>query len=278
VGKEIVARTIHQQSPRHKQPFVTVDCATLVENLFESELFGHVRGAFTGATETTNGKLELANGGTLFLDEIGNIGPEVQVKLLRVLQEREFMKVGGTQRIKVDVRVIAATNVDLLQAIREGTFREDLFYRISVIPISIPPLRERLQDIRLLVYHFFKKYGGRRNRQVKNFSDAALTALEKYHWPGNVRELENTIERALVMAEGSTIEVDDLFFYGAPEMSNTADTNNAGQLAKVEQREIAAALEQFGWQMAKTAEYLGINRKTLREKMKRYGLSVPIRE
>jgi two-component system, NtrC family, response regulator HydG len=249
----------------------------LAESLLESELFGHVRGAYTGATETTLGKFELGSGGTVFLDEIGNIGPDVQAKLLRVLQEREIVKVGGTQRIKVDIRIVAATNKDLLEEIRDGHFREDLFYRLSVVPIRLPPLRERRADIRALALHFLKKYTPRRNRGVVGFSEPTLQILESYDWPGNVRELENSIERALVMAEGARIEPTDLFFYGAaPAEAASPPPEEAcgqGHLAEVERREIVQALERFHWQMAKAAEFLGINRKTLREKIKKYGLT-----
>jgi DNA-binding NtrC family response regulator len=284
VGKELAARALHRLSYRRDKPFVAVDCAALVESLFESELFGHVRGAYTGAIETTTGKLELAHTGTLFFDEVGNIAPSLQVKLLRVIQEREFMKVGSSRKVKVDVRIIAATNNDLLQDIRDGKFREDLFFRLSVIPIQLPPLRERDGDIRLLAQHFLKKFNTRRKRNVTGFSEEALLALESYPWPGNVREMENAIERALVMTDGPTIEADDLFFFGptfgcgmrgaAPEASLASDTaREDGQLARMEFREISAALDRFDGQIARAAEYLGINRKTLREKMRRYGLN-----
>ena len=286
VGKELVARTLHQQSYRRERPFVTVDCAALVETLFESELFGHVRGAYTGAVETTVGKLELAHTGTIFFDEVGNIPPELQVKLLRVIQEREFMKVGSSRKTKVDVRIIAATNNDLLQDIRNGEFREDLFFRLSVIPIPLPPLRERVEDVRLLAHHFLRKFRVRRKRDVTGFSEDALRALEAYSWPGNVRELENSIERALVLADGPAIEAHDLSFYGTarpfakpgpqllepPAPASPDQDPPLGQLAQVEKREIAAALQRFDGQMARAAGYLGINRKTLREKLRRYGL------
>jgi DNA-binding NtrC family response regulator len=280
VGKEVTARAVHQASLRREHPFVAVDCAALVEGLFESELFGHVRGAFTGAVETRVGKFELAHGGTLFLDEIGNLGEDMQVKLLRALQEREITKVGGTQRVKVDVRVIAATNADLVTRVREGAFREDLFYRLSVVPIVVPPLRDRREDVPLLARHFLQKYGARRNRTVTSFGSAALRALEAHEWPGNVRELENTVERALVMCESSVIEPEDLLFYGpgtlaasAPAEGDEAGPGRSGEghLADVERREIAAALERFDGQIARAAQFLGINRKTLREKLRRYG-------
>jgi two-component system response regulator HydG len=274
VGKELVARALHRQSYRRDKPFVAVDCAALVENLVESELFGHVRGAFTGAVETTVGKFELAHNGTLFLDEIGSIGPEVQVKLLRAIQEHEFMRVGGSQRVKVNVRIIAATNTDLLRDIKEGHFRDDLFYRLSVVLIEIPPLRERREDIRALARHFLRKFSGKGNRNVTGFSEQALQAMEAYEWPGNVRELENTVERALVMAESTVIEPADLFFYG-PAQPAPPDSPAEGHLAEMEKREISIALNRFHWQVGKAAEYLGINRKTLREKIRKYDLSAP---
>jgi DNA-binding NtrC family response regulator len=299
-GKELAARAIHRQSSRRDKPFVTVDCAALVESLFESELFGHVRGAYTGAYESTTGKLEMANGGTVFLDEVGNIAPGLQVKLLRVLQEREFMKVGSTRRVKLDVRVVAATNNDLLSDIEQGGFRQDLFFRLSVVPIRLPALRERVEDVRPLAAHFLQLYRVRRKRNVTGFSEEALRALESYPWPGNVRELENTVERAVVMADGPTIERGDLFFYGqheavratgtpspgatptiaasAPvaldaEPLDKAERQGEGHLARMERCEIAAVLDRFDWQMARAADYLGINRKTLREKIRRYGLT-----
>jgi DNA-binding NtrC family response regulator len=295
-GKELAARAIHRQSSRRDKPFVTVDCAALVESLFESELFGHVRGAYTGAFESTTGKLELANGGTLFLDEVGNIAPGLQVKLLRVLQEREFMKVGSTRRVKLDVRVVAATNNDLLSDIEQGSFRQDLFFRLSVVPLRLPALRERVEDIRPLADHFLQLYRVRRKRNVSGFSEDALRALESYPWPGNVRELENIVERAVVMADRPIIQPSDLFFYGQRATGNSslgsaqiaaplavpreadvpADSTEQvteGYLARVERREIAGVLDRFDWQMARAAEYLGINRKTLREKIRRYGLT-----
>lgn len=271
VGKELVARAIHQESDRREGPFVTVDCASLVESLFESEMFGHVRGAFTGAVETTVGKFELASGGTLFLDEIGNVPLSGQAKLLRALQEREITKVGSTRKIRIDTRIIAATNNDLLSDIREGTFREDLFFRLSVVPIRVPPLRERREDIALLANHFLRRYRAKRNPEVTGFTDEALEALNAYDWPGNVRELENTVERALVLAEGTLIEADDLFFYGPARQREAGD----GSLADAERREILKALESCGWQITRAAAQLGINRKTLREKIRKYGLQRP---
>jgi len=212
VGKELVAQTIHRLSNRANKPFVTVDCGVLVESLFESEMFGHTRGSFTGAIETTQGKFEMANGGTIFLDEVANISINMQARLLRVIEEREISKVGGLEKIKVDVRIIAATNKDLLKEIDEGRFREDLFYRLNVVPINIPPLRERRQDIGVLAKYFLKKFSRHKKKPVTNISTEAMQPLEMYDWPGNIRELRNTIERAIVTCEGKVIEFDDLSF------------------------------------------------------------------
>lgn len=270
VGKELVARAIHEGSPRRDRPFVPVDCGSLVEGLFENELFGHVRGAYSGAVEAASGKFELANGGTIFLDEIGNISLDMQAKLLRVLQEREVTRIGGSQRIKLDVRIIAATNSDLMESMQAGKFREDLFYRLSVIPIHMPPLCERREDIVPLALHFLHKHGPHRNRAIQGFSDDALALLEEYDWPGNVRELENSVERALVMAEPPLIETEDLMFFRPLAVGR--ESPGEGHLVEVEKREIRSALERFGGQINRTADFLGINRKTLREKLKRYGL------
>jgi DNA-binding NtrC family response regulator len=275
VGKELVANAIHRASERRDKPFVVVDCGALVETLFESELFGHVKGAFTGAIETKHGKFELANGGTIFLDEIANVGANIQAKLLRVIQEREVTKVGSSQKIDVDVRIIAATNKDLQNEIKEGNFREDLFYRLNVVPVHLPSLRERKEDIPMLVQHFLKKLAEKRRRAGLRISDRAMNLLESYDWPGNVRELENTIERAAVVAEGDTIQPEDLLYQGFEETDEVGEAENGstvGRLAAVEKEEIEKALRQFGWQKGKAAEYLGINRKTLREKLRRYGI------
>lgn len=269
VGKELVARAIHRHSGRGEKPFVVVDCGALVETLFESELFGHVKGSFTGAVATTHGKFELANGGTVFLDEIGDIGPNIQAKLLRVIQEREIVKVGSSQRVEVDVRIIAATNRDLAKEMSEGRFREDLFYRINVVPIQVPPLRDRREDIALLAEYFLKKFGQKRKRNVTGISAAAMRSLEAYDWPGNVRELEHAMERAVVMADGDVIEPGDLLYYGLGDAGPPAPPAG-GRLAEAEKREIADALRQFNGHRGKAAEYLGINRKTLREKITKY--------
>lgn len=276
VGKELVARAIHQNSERRDGPFVAVDCASLVEGLFESEMFGHTRGAYTGATETTTGKFELAHGGTLFLDEVGNISRDGQAKLLRAIQEREVSRVGSNRRVRVDVRIVAATNNDLLRDIREGRFRQDLFFRLSVVPIQVPPLRERGGDIVLLAEHFLRRHRSRRNPRVVAFTDAALVALNGYRWPGNVRELENAVERALVMARGDHIDANDLLFFGSSLAPSEACVDEGiegtGILARAERREIERVLRSCGWQQTRAAALLGISRKTLREKIRRYGL------
>jgi DNA-binding NtrC family response regulator len=202
-GKELVARALHSNSPRAAKPFVPVNCAALSETLLESELFGHEKNAFTGAAAQKPGRFEMANGGTLFLDEIGEIPPAVQVKLLRVLQEREYERVGGTKSVRVDVRLVAATNKDLEKAVKEGEFREDLYYRLQVIQLAVPPLRERREDIRDLAEHFLRKYNAENGRKIKSISPEALELLVKYDFPGNVRELENAIERAVVLADAS---------------------------------------------------------------------------
>lgn len=272
-GKELVARAIHHYSGRKDKPFVVVDCGSLVENLFESELFGHVKGSFTGASETKYGRFELANEGTLFFDEIGNISMNIQIKLLRVIQEREITKVGSGQVIKADVRIIAATNKDLQKAVKEGTFREDLFYRLSVVPIALPPLRERRKDIPLLADNFLKKYNRMRKKNVKAISDEAMKALVEYDWPGNVRELENAIERGVVLTESEVIEPKDLSYYGlSVATSSQSNTTKTRSLIDVEREHIIKTLKMFNNQIGRAAEALGVDRKTLRLKLKKYGI------
>lgn len=268
-GKELVARAIHTNSMRKTMPFVTVDCSTLVENLFESELFGHVKGSFTGATATKHGRLELANNGTVFFDEISNISMNVQAKLLRAIQEREITKVGSTQAIKIDIRIIAATNKNLQQAVKEGTFREDLFYRLSVVPIHLPPLRERKDDIPLLADYFLKKYNTKRRKSIKGISEHAMKALINYDWPGNVRELENAIERAVVLTDNEFVAPSDLHYYG---LSIEVETFKEKTIVDIEKEHIEKTLKMFNGHKIKTAEALGIDRKTLRLKMKKYGI------
>jgi two-component system response regulator HydG len=270
VGKEVVARAIHRLSTRSHKPFVTVDCGTLVESLFESELFGHVKGAFSGAVENTIGKIELADGGTLFLDEIANISINMQARLLRAVQEREIARVGSTIKKKIDVRIISATNRDLQQAVREGRFREDLFYRLNVVHIPVPPLRERLEDLPALADYYLKKLSAEKQRPALALSDDAMRYLKRCDWPGNVRELINALEYAVVTCDGKTIGVRDL-----PAISSESSSEGkpaGGSLARLEQTEILHALEQFHWNKTRTAEHLGINRKTLREKIQKYGL------
>ncbi|UCE99364.1 MAG: sigma-54-dependent Fis family transcriptional regulator [Planctomycetota bacterium] len=272
-GKELVARAIHRSSSRKDKPFVPVDCGSLVENLFESELFGHVKGSFTGATATKYGRFELANGGTLFFDEIGNISINIQAKLLRVLQEKEITRVGGSQVIKVDVRIVAATNKNLHEALKAGTFREDLFYRLSVVPITLPPLRQRRDDISLLANHFLRKYNKKRGKSIRAISAQAMQALVKYDWPGNVRELENAIERAVVLAENDVIKPSDLLYYGLNvETAAKSDVSGAQRLINVEREHIVKTLKMFNGHKGRAAESLGIDRKTLRSKLKIYGI------
>ena len=268
VGKEVVARAVHRLSDRATKQFVTVDCGTLVESLFESELFGHVKGAFSGAVESTTGKIELADGGTLFLDEIGNINTQMQASLLRVVQEREICRIGSTQKKKVDVRIIAATNRELMDEVRAGRFREDLYYRLNVVHIAVPPLRDRLEDIPPLVDYYLKKLTADKRRPSMTLSDEAMRFLKMRNWPGNVRELINALEYAVVTAEGSIIQPND-FPYGDDD-TELSDAMDAGRLARVERQEIFRAIERFHGNHTKAAEFLGINRKTLREKLQRY--------
>jgi len=270
VGKEVVARAVHRFSRRSDKPFVTVDCGTLVETLFESELFGHVKGAFSGAVENTIGKIELADGGTLFLDEIANITINMQARLLRVVQEREISRVGSTSKKTVNVRIIAATNRDLQQAVREGKFREDLYYRLNVIQIPIPPLRQRADDIPALAAFYLKKLAAEKNKRVVAISEEAMNFLKNHAWPGNVRELINALEFAVVTCETDSVGLSDLP-YGSEDVTPAIEANG-GALARLEQAEIVRALEQFLGNKTRAAEYLGINRKTLREKMQKYGL------
>ncbi len=270
-GKGLVARKIHQLSQRSRRPFITVDCGTLVETLFESELFGHVKGSFTGADANKIGKFELAQNGTLFFDEISNIGLEVQAKLLRAVEERKISKVGSHRVITVDVRIIAATNKDLTKAIKDGTFREDLFYRLNVVLIQMPPLRERKSDIPLLVQHFLEKYNTRLRKDIHGISPDALELMVRHDWPGNVRELENTMERLLVLSPGPYLEPADMVFAGTiltPATEAAAGTS----LKDLERDHITQTLQRYDGHKSETARALGIDRKTLREKLKRYNI------
>ncbi len=269
-GKEMVARAIHSSGERAPKPFVAVSCAALAETLLESELFGHEKGAFTGANQQKRGKFEMADGGTLFLDEIGDISPKLQVDLLRVLQERTFYRVGGSEEVRVDVRVIAATHVDLQQAAAEGRFREDLFYRLNVIQIVIPPLRERREDIPLLAGHFVERLAHELGKDIAGLSDGALRILMDYDWPGNVRELENAVERAMVTCRGRNLEEGDFAFLAHNGAAKTWSVPAGMTMQEMEKRLIAATLQSTDGNIKKAAAVLDIDRSTLYEKMKRY--------
>ena len=272
-GKELIAKAIHFNSLRKDKPFLTVDCSSLVETLFESELFGHVRGSFTGAVATKHGSFELANGGTFFFDEIGNISLNIQAKILRAIQEREIKRVGATETIKVDVRVIAATNKNLRQAVEEGAFREDLFYRISVIPIHLPSLKERKVDVMSLANHFLAKYNQKRKRDFQGFSPSAKKIFMDYSWPGNVRELENVIERAVVIEDYHEITASSLPSHLQNIKNDVIEKKTDMQsLEQMERNHILNVLEQTSWNRSKSALILGIDRKTLYDKIKKYNL------
>lgn len=278
-GKTVTARSIHQLSDRADRPFVEVACGALPETLLESELFGHVSGAFTGATHDKIGKFLQADGGTLFLDEIATASPALQVKLLRVLQDKEFEPVGGTETHKVDVRLILATNQNLEDAVREGTFREDLYYRINVITLTQPSLRERIGDIPLLLDFYLKQFNMQTGRNLDGIDDMALHALQQYHWPGNVRELVNVIERAVVLCKGNRITAGDLpekLFEENEERAQVEAHLGGASLKKAlstpERQLIIQALESNGWNRQGTAKALGINRTTLYKKMKKYDI------
>jgi len=276
-GKELVARAVHQHSGRASKPFVVVDCTTLVGTLFESELFGHVKGAFTGASATTHGRAEMADGGTLFFDEISSIDLPLQGKLLRLIQEREFTRVGSNQVVSVDVRIVAATNRNLLKDIEEGRFREDLYYRLIVVPIVLPPLRQRREDIPALGHYFLERHNRGRGRDVKRISPQAMEILMALPWSGNVRELENAVERAVVLTDGDEIVPSDLLWYGAnPEAGSAADEGPVSgvpmlTLDEMERRHIHRTLRHLGGNRARAAQCLGIDRKTLWRKLRRYG-------
>jgi len=276
-GKGLVARTIHNHSGRRDRPFVKINCATIPDNLIESELFGYERGAFTGAARQKQGKFEAAHLGTVFIDEVGELSPALQVKLLRVLQEKEFERVGGNETIRVDVRVIAATNRDLELCVREGTFREDLFFRLNVVTIKLPPLRERADDIRELAGYFLAKYSREFGKKIAGFAPAAMEALLKFDWPGNVRELENVCERAVVMASGPVILPEDLpLSLSVPILPDmpaiTAGRSLKEIVADVERQVILKVLRENNWHRGAAAQALGLNRRSLYAKMKEYGL------
>lgn len=278
-GKEFLARTIHYQSKRSQGPFVKVNCGALTETLLESELFGHEKGAFTGAIARRIGRFEMAQGGSIFLDEIGDISLATQLKLLRVLQEKQFERVGGSDTLTVDTRIIAATNRDLAKAIKENNFREDLFYRLNVITINLPPLRERKEDIRVLAEHFISKHNIETGKQIGGLSDDAIAALEAHHWPGNIRELENCIERAVILTNNEIITPQDLYFFShessVPAPQADAVNQPAARLCSmkdVERDHISRVLSACEWHMSRAAEILEIDRKTLRNKIREFGL------
>jgi two-component system NtrC family response regulator len=275
-GKELLARLIHNLSPRSAKLISVVNCSALSESLLESELFGHEKGAFTGATARRIGRFEEADGGTLFLDEIGDISASVQVKLLRFLQERELQRVGGNQTIHSDVRIISATNRDLESKVKEGTFREDLFYRLNVVVVDMPPLRERKEDVPLLIDHFLKRFAAENGKNVTGITSEARDLLLKYDYPGNVRELENIIERAVVISRNSVISVDDLPFDEEriyPEYTGKKGEGLLrGSIEEMERKLILEAMEKSGDHQTKAAEILGISERMLRYKLKKYGL------
>jgi two-component system response regulator AtoC len=272
-GKELVARAIHAYSSRKNREFVAVDCSSLVETLLESELFGHVKGSFTGAFQTKHGLFELANDGTFFFDEVSNLSPKIQAKLLRVIQEREFMKVGDQKKTKLDIRIISASNKDLQQSIKQGLFREDLYYRLSVVPIRLPPLRKRKKDIPLLINHFLDKHSRKVRRSVPRISPEAMQVLIEYNWPGNVRELEHTIERILILEDTDLIKTRDLpSFISQRQGEFQMFSEDALSLQELEKRYIRFILRKTKGKKMEAADILGINRKTLGMKIKKYEL------
>jgi formate hydrogenlyase transcriptional activator len=276
-GKELIARAIHERSARRDRAFVKLNCAAIPSALLESELFGHERGAFTGACERKLGRFEVADGGTLFLDEIGEIPLELQPKLLRVLQEQEFERLGGTRTIRVDVRLVAATNRDLLRMVQEQRFRDDLYYRLNVFPIEAPPLRERPEDIPALVHHFVRRFAARMNRRIEAIPPETMHALQRHTWPGNVRQLENLVERSLILSTGPTLEVplDDLV--ASPIATPRADGTRS--LTGVARSQILSVLEEVNWMISGprgAAVRLGIKRTTLQSMMKRLGIERPL--
>jgi len=283
-GKELIAKAIHYNSYRREGPFVPVNCAAIPSELLESELFGHEKGAFTNAIRTRIGRFELANGGTLFLDEIGDMSPNLQSKLLRVLQERQFDRVGGVKTITIDIRVIAATHQNLKKEVEEGKFREDLYYRLNVIPIEVPPLRKRASDIPLLAHHFIEQFNKSKKRKVQGIDPEALKRLMQYHWPGNVRELENVIERVVILSNEEFIIVDDLpeKLQSLQEVSHTVPLGIPEEgisldsaVSEFEKALILQALNKTGWVKNKAAQLLNLNRTTLIEKIKRQNLRRP---
>lgn len=284
-GKELIAQALHHGGDRRKKPFVPVNCGAIPAELLESELFGHEKGAFTHAIRTRIGRFEMADGGTVFLDEIAEMSPILQVKLLRVLQEKEFERVGGTKTITSDFRVIAATNRDLAEEVRKGKFREDLYYRLTVIPIESPPLRDRRSDIPLLVEKFLGRFCASKKRGINGVSDEAMECMKRYQWPGNVRELENMVERMVILAPNEFITVEDLppQLLDAPVQASTPVVSEIPEtdfclsevVADYEMKLIIRALQQTGWVKNRAAKLLKVNRTTLLEKMKRHGVVKP---
>lgn len=277
-GKELIANAIHFNSDRIKKPFVKVNCGVLAENLLESELFGHVKGSFTGAIRDKLGRFELANGGTIFLDEIGDVTPNMQLKLLRVLQEGEFERVGGTETIKVDVRIIAATNRNLNEMMMKGQFRQDLYYRLNVIPLEVPPLRERKDDIPLLISHFLEKFNKQFNKKIDFIEDEVMKYLQNYSWPGNIRELENLLERAVVLNKTGKLTIKDFpLILSAQEGNFEAELTTEGALTEIvdnyEKQIILKALRENNYNKLRTAEKLGIHRSTFMSKLKKYNIN-----
>jgi len=274
-GKELFANLVHATSPRSGEPMIVVNCGALPETLLESELFGHEKGAFTGATSRRIGRFEEADGGTLFLDEIGELSQPVQVKLLRFLQEREFQRLGGNQTIRADVRIISATNKDLEEKVKEGAFRDDLYYRLNVVSLTVPPLRDRREDIPVLTEYFIKRFSSENNKEIKGVSNEAMDILMKYDYPGNVRELENIIERAVVIARDQVISIKDLPFEDVSS-HHFSDQKEAGtalrdEIEFLERKRIEEALDETGNNQTRAAELLGITERTLRYKLKKYG-------
>jgi two-component system, NtrC family, response regulator HydG len=270
-GKELVARALHAGNSRRYRPMVAIHCGALTETLLESELFGHEKGAFTGAQYRKKGKFEIADGGTAFLDEIGDISLKTQTDLLRVLQEKEIVRVGGHQPIKVDFRCVAATNKDLPKLVQDGRFRPDLYYRLNVFQIALPPLRERREDIPLLVDHFVRKYAMQMNKKIARVSPEAMAALQRQEWPGNVRELENAVERAMVVGREPELCQEDFSFQSTP--TDALPSTDHRTLDEIEKAHILRVLEECGYNQTRTAEVLGIDRVTLHNKLKRYGWS-----
>lgn len=275
-GKELVARAIHECSERRDGPFVAVNCAALAPGVLESELFGHEKGAFTGAIQSKKGRFEMADGGTLFLDEIGNVDPSIQLKLLRVLELGQFERVGGTETLTSDARIVAATNCDLRERIREGRFREDLFYRLNVISIHLPPLRDRTEDIEQLARHLIHRVARNAGRAPLEISPEVISAFRDYSWPGNIRELENCLERAMVLAEKDVITFNEIppEIAGLPTLSAQPDAADdlTSLTSEIESQMIKAALEKNRWNKSKTAHELGVKRTTLQYKIRKYGL------